>query len=327
MKAPAFWNHGQKSLLSSLLAPIAGIYGSRTAKRALQPARFKADIPVICIGNLTMGGAGKTPSAITICETLKQAGKNPVFLSRGYGGKLEGPVMVDAQSATDVGDEPLLLRQYAPVCVSRNRVAGAKACMESGADVIIMDDGYQNPHLHKDISFLVIDGGFGHGNEKVFPAGPLRETLENGLQRCDAILFIGEDVTQTKDRLKDAAPHLPILDATITPKARPDLSGKSCIAFAGIGRPEKFFATLRNMGITLAAQHSFGDHHPYSTQDITRLRKEAEQLNASLITTEKDLVRLPQELRRHIDVIKIKLDFGKADMLHGVLRDILEDSQ
>jgi len=326
MKAPSFWNHGQNSLLSTLLSPIAGLYGAQTTKRAQQPPRFKADIPVICIGNLTMGGAGKTPSAIAICEYLKQAGKKPIFLSRGYGGCLKGPVMVDAHRADEVGDEPLLLKQHAPVCVSHDRAAGAKACMAQGCDVILMDDGYQNPHLHKDLSFLVVDGGFGHGNERVFPAGPLRETLENGLKRCDAILFIGDDHTDTKKRLKQIAPDLPLLCCTITPEARPDLKGKDGIAFAGIGRPEKFFATLEEMGVKLKACHSFADHHPYSMDDLSKLEAQAKDLNAQLITTQKDKVRLPETMQRHIDVIKITLAFEEADMLHGLLHNIIDDS-
>lgn len=321
MKAPAFWSHGQTSVYAKLLTPLACLYNTITTSRANKPAGFKADIPVICIGNLTMGGAGKTPTAIAICTILRTLGKNPAFLSRGYGGTVTGPMFVTtAHKAEEVGDEPLLLRQHAPVCVSKNRIDGAKALVAHGADIIIMDDGFQNPHLHKDLSIIVIDGGFGHGNERVFPAGPLRESLQNGLARTDLAVLIGDDLTQTTKRLHQIKPDLAILNAQIRAEENLALRERPCLAFAGIGRPEKFFQTLTQMGICLVGTRAFGDHHPFRADEINSLKAEAKKQGATLVTTEKDFVRLPDALRDGIDVLKITLDFEQADMLNDHLK-------
>lgn len=321
MKAPAFWSHGQTSLYPKLLAPLSCLYNKITTSRANKPADFKADIPVICIGNLTMGGAGKTPTAIAVCTMLRHLGKNPAFLSRGYGGTVTGPVFVTtAHKAEEVGDEPLLLRQHATVCVSKNRIDGAKALAAHGADVIIMDDGFQNPHLHKDLSIIVIDGGFGHGNERVFPAGPLRESLQNGLARTDLAVLIGADATQTTERLHQIKPDLTVLNAQICAQENPVLHKRPCLAFAGIGRPEKFFRTLTQMGVSLIGTQAFSDHHPFSLNEINSLKAEAKKQGATLVTTEKDFVRLPPVLRDGIEVLKITLDFEQSDMLHDHLK-------
>lgn len=322
MKAPKFWSYGKDGLLARLLSPFGAIYGHQTHKRALKKAVFKADIPVVCIGNLTMGGAGKTPTAMAICKMLKEQGRNPFFLSRGFGGAESGPVMVDAQTAQQVGDEPLLLKQVAPVCISHDRPLGAKMCQEQGADVIIMDDGYQNPHLHKDLSFVVIDGGFGHGNERTFPAGPLREPIETGLNRADGIIFIGADQTDCKSRIKEKYPDLAILSGAIVAEDRPDLVGEKVLAFAGIARPEKFYDTLRQLGADVVETQSFDDHHLFRAGEIDALIQTASQLEARLITTQKDHVRLDPSVRSSIDFIKITLDFAAPDMLHAFFQKI-----
>ncbi|NVK20048.1 MAG: tetraacyldisaccharide 4'-kinase [Methylocystaceae bacterium] len=322
MKTPAFWSYGYDGFLARLLSPLGAIYGYQTGKRAAQDPVFKADIPVICIGNLTMGGAGKTPTALAICKNLKELGRKPFFLSRGFGGTLAGPVMVEAQTAAEVGDEPLLLKQAAPVCISHDRPLGAKMCQDHGGDIIIMDDGYQNPHLSKDLSFVVIDGGFGHGNEHVFPAGPLREPIETGLKRADAIIFIGQDQTGCKSRIREHYSGLPILSASIVVDNRPDLKGEKVFAFAGIARPEKFYETLRTMGADVVETESFGDHHAFSTTEIDGLIQRASQLDARLVTTEKDYVRLDPSVRSSIDFIKISLDFATPDMLNAFFQKI-----
>ncbi|WP_028879548.1 tetraacyldisaccharide 4'-kinase [Terasakiella pusilla] len=321
MKAPAFWSHGQTSCYAKLLAPLSCLYNQITTSRANRLADFKADIPVICIGNLTMGGAGKTPTAIALCKMLRRLGKNPAFLSRGYGGSLTGPVFVTtAHKAVEVGDEPLLLRQHAPVCVSQNRIDGAKALVAHGADIIIMDDGFQNPHLHKDLSLIVIDGGFGHGNERVFPAGPLRESLQNGLGRTDLAILIGDDATGTTERLHQIKPDLPILKAHIRAEENPVLRERPCLAFAGIGRPEKFFDTLNQQGLNLVGTEAFSDHHLFHANEINSLKEKAKNSGATLVTTEKDFVRLPPALQDGIETLKITLDFEQADMLNEHLK-------
>ncbi len=324
MKAPRFWGHGQHSLRAGLLSPISQIYNAATSRRANKPARFHAPIPVLCVGNLIMGGAGKTPTAISLAQFLIQEGKNPVFLSRGYGGQLSGPVMVADHTSQDVGDEPLILKKTAPVCIAHDRVAGAKLCVEHGFDIIVMDDGFQNPHLHKDLSILVIDGGYGHGNEKVFPAGPLRESLRNGLARAQATVIIGEDKTNSASRIQEITPDLPVLFADVQPDDNSDFHDKNIISFAGIARPEKVYDTLSGLGAKIVDTRNFADHHPYSDQDLQQLIDLAKKKNAQLVTTEKDLVRIPKKYHPDINVIKITLEWNSPDVLKAVLSPFVD---
>ena len=324
MKAPRFWEFGQRSLCGTLLSPFGFLYNLATHARAHQAPQWSAPIPVICIGNLTMGGAGKTPTALAVVQYLIAQGCTPFFLSRGYGGQLSGPVMVTDQTSHEVGDEPLLLAQYAPVCVSHDRVAGAKLCVAQGANVIVMDDGYQNPHLKKDLSLIVLDGGYGHGNEKVFPAGPLRETLESGLARADAVVLIGDDATGALDRISSVRKGLPILKASIHVQERSDIQDDTFVAFAGIARPQKFFDTLAALGGKMVATKSYPDHYTYRSTDIEELQTLAKAHQARLITTEKDVVRLPASVRANVDTLKITLVFEGEDVLKPVLFPVLK---
>jgi tetraacyldisaccharide 4'-kinase len=319
MKAPKFWAYGSNDLCIRCLSPFAALYGALTTKRAQNPAKWHAPIPLICIGNLIMGGAGKTPTAIAVAQELITQGMKPFFLSRGYGGTLKGPLLVDGHTAAEVGDEPLLLLKTAPVCIAHDRILGAKLCVEAGADIIIMDDGFQNPSLHKDLSILVIDGGYGHGNEKVFPAGPLRESLLNGLKRAHACVMIGRDETQTIPRLSALRPNLKLLQAHIKVQNQNDLPKTKIIAFAGIGRPEKFFNTLKNIGANVVSSLSFSDHHYFSETDIKHLQTLAKQNKAELITTEKDWLRLPPSFQTDVKELKITLEWEDKDMLKTVL--------
>jgi len=322
MKAPKFWTYGSNRLSATCLSPLAFIYEAVTAKRPLQKPSWHAPVPVICIGNLIMGGAGKTPTAIAVAQELIAKGKKPFFLSRGYGGSLKGPVIINTQSATEVGDEPLLLAKTAPVCVSSDRIEGAKVCVEAGCDIIIMDDGYQNPSLHKDISILVIDGGYGHGNEKIFPAGPLRESMQNGLKRAQACIIIGVDKTQTVQRINKIMPDLPILQAHIEPIERSNPAPTKVLAFAGIGRPEKFFNTLDDLGCEVVMAIPFADHHFFSKTDIKNLQTLAQKFNAQLITTEKDWLRLPADFKNQVNQLKIMLEWDNKDMLNPILHSL-----
>jgi tetraacyldisaccharide 4'-kinase len=261
----------------------------------LRPGK-RAAVPVICIGNYSLGGAGKTPTVIALVKLLRLAGETPVVLSRGYGGRLAGPVRVDVakHTAADVGDEPLLLARAAPVIVSRDRVLGADAARAAGASVIVMDDGFQNPSLRKDLSLVIIDASRGLGNGHVFPAGPLRAPLETQVGRTDLLLVSGEGVAADAVAARVKGKGGLVLKARVV--ADPDtvatLRAQRVLAFAGIGDPERFFATLRTSGIDVAATRSFADHHPFSAAEVGRLREDARKASLMLVTTEKDLVRL-----------------------------------
>jgi tetraacyldisaccharide 4'-kinase len=290
MRDPAFWWR-PAGLASALLSPVAAVYGAVAARRMAQPGARSA-LPVLCIGNLTVGGAGKTPTAMAVAEMLKASGQNPVFLSRGYGGRLSGPVLVDAaaHTAADVGDEPLLLARVAPTVVAADRVAGAEAARRAGADVIVMDDGFQNPSLHKDLSIVVVDGRRGIGNLRVFPAGPLRAPLDAQLACAQAVLVIGPGA----DDVVAAACRIPVFRGRLAPDAHTvaELASRPVLAFAGIGDPEKFFATLTASGIDVRARRAFADHHRFSAQEAADLVEQAGGEGLTLVTTEKDWVRL-----------------------------------
>jgi tetraacyldisaccharide 4'-kinase len=294
MREPSFWWR-DAGLASGLLTPLAAVYGAVAASRMARPGR-NAGIPVICIGNLTLGGAGKTPAAIAVARMLDTAGRRPFVLSRGYGGTLSGPVRVDParHGAAEVGDEPLLLVRAAPTIVSRDRSGGADVARAAGAGSIVMDDGFQSPGLHKDRSLLVVDGGRGIGNGKVFPAGPLRAPLEAQLRRAQALLVVGagaagEDVAATA-----RAWRLPVFHGRLEPDAAAlaNLKARPVLAFAGIGHPDKFFATLRDAGIEVRAELPFPDHHRYRRTEARELIERAEREGLNAVTTEKDLVRL-----------------------------------
>jgi tetraacyldisaccharide 4'-kinase len=291
-REPAFWWH-PPGLISGVLSPLAGAYGAVAAWRMAQPGRA-AGIPVLCIGNLTLGGAGKTPAAIVVAQILATAGRRPIVLSRGYGGSLSGPVGVDPahHRSADVGDEPMLLARVAPTIVSRDRAAGADAACVAGAGLIVMDDGFQNPALHKDRSILVVDGRRGIGNGKVFPAGPLRAPLKIQLRRAHAVLIIG--VGAAGEAVAARAERLPVFHGRLEPDAQAlaVLKGRSVLAFAGIGDPEKFFSTLRDAGIEIGAAIPFPDHHRYRRFEARDLIERAGREGLVPVTTEKDMARL-----------------------------------
>jgi tetraacyldisaccharide 4'-kinase len=292
MREPAFWRNPE-ARAGRLLAPLGLIYGAVAARRMARPGQ-DAGVQVICIGNLTAGGAGKTPTAMAVAHWLKEAGRNPYVLSRGYGGQLAGPVRVDPSHhrAADVGDEPLLIARSMPVTVARDRFAGALAARAGGADVIVMDDGFQNPSLRKDLSLLVVDGRRGVGNGRVFPAGPLRAPLGAQLARADALLVLGEPMNIGP--ITAAGPDLPVFHGHLEPDPQTvaALRGRKVLAFAGIGYPDKFFATLSEAGIDVRARHPFADHHRYTATEAAVLLAQARRDDLLPVTTEKDLARL-----------------------------------
>ena len=318
MKAPAFW-FKPDSPAAPLLAPVGALYdlASRLTRATSRAERFQTK--VICIGNLVAGGAGKTPVALAMAELLED--REVAFLTRGYGGREPGPIRVDTKlhTARDVGDEALLLATSAPTWVSRNRPKGARAASTSGASIVIMDDGFQNPSLAKDISFVVIDGATGFGNGRVMLAGPLRETVANGLARADAAVIIGDDLTSVSTEITG---RTKIFKARLVPDAD-HLSGRRVVAFAGIGRPQKFFDTLSEMGCKIVARHEFADHQPYTPEQIMRICEEAAALDAAPVTTEKDMVRLPSEARAMVESVPVTLVWGDRASIATFLQDQL----
>lgn len=306
MRPPAFWNNkaGRSSgaVTRALLSPLGWTYAALSAARIARTTPFRADVPVICVGNLTLGGTGKTPVSAALLAMLDKMGASPFALSRGWGGRLKGPVRVDpaSHSADDVGDEPLLLARTAPAVISPDRPAGAQLAVSEGAGIIVMDDGHQNPTLHKDFSFVVVDAEAGWGPGTIFPAGPLREPVSAGLARADAVIVMMSDgeTLPDLDKLQLDTLEKPIFRAWLAPSA-PVPEGK-LLAFAGIGRPQKFFDGLKAAGGDIADAIQFPDHHRFSAGDIKRLADLAESWNARLITTEKDHVRLPADVRDRV---------------------------
>jgi tetraacyldisaccharide 4'-kinase len=296
LEAPFWWYRG-KGVLAAALVPLSLVYAKVARARARRIEPYRSRLPVICIGNFTAGGGGKTPTAIAVAKLLAGVGRRPHFLTRGYGGTTDGPVLVrEGLSAVEVGDEPLLLAQVAPTTVSADRVAGAKAIEATEADVIVMDDGFQNPSLKKDFSLVVVDAVSGIGNGLVIPAGPLREPLDEQIARADALLVIGEGGKAARIVEAFERANKPVLKAKMSANCDPRwLSVLPVIGFAGIARPSKFFATLRSNGARLIDTRAYRDHYRYSPRQARSLLKEARDHKAMLVTTEKDWVRLPDD--------------------------------
>ncbi len=319
MREPAFWWR-KPGLLSGLLTPAAACYGAIAARR-MAKAGAHAAVPVLCVGNFTHGGAGKTPAALWLAKMLRDAGERPFFLSRGYGGSLAGPKLVDikADRAAQVGDESLLLARVAPAIIARDRVAGAKATRAGGASVVVMDDGLQNASLAKDFTLAVVNGRRGIGNARVFPAGPLRAPLAAQLAHTDALLVIGDgDAGVTSD--------LPVFYGRLVPDAAAvtALKARKVLAFAGIGDPDKFFATAEAAGIVVAQRNSFPDHHRFTAEETADLIMRAEHGGLALLTTEKDRARMTGEpllaaLAAKTHVLPVTLVMNEAEKLRTLV--------
>lgn len=327
LKTPSFWyrqKHDPISLLEKVMIPVSklyemGYYIHQTATRS-----EKADLPIICIGNINAGGSGKTPTALALLDIIKRhsLALAPYFLSRGYGGGDQGPLVVDpaVHDSWNTGDEPLLLATRAPTIVASRRLAGADLAQRRGADLIIMDDGLQNPGIHKDIKFVVINGDMGFGNERILPAGPLRAPLESALSKIDAVIFIGEDRRGVKSLLPS---HLPVFTSHLKPDAgKIPPKDKHYLAFAGLGYPEKFFRFLREeAGLSVIDSVTFADHYPYTDSDISALAQKARQLDAELITTEKDMTRVPKQEGLSIHVLPVHLEFENEPSLASFIKE------
>ena len=322
MRAPDFWaakpGAALYKFLAAALSPLGGMYGAVTTARANRKPLWQAPVPVICVGNAVMGGAGKTQVCLDLARRLSGGSRAVHVLSRGYGGREKGPVRIDPtiHDASDVGDEALVLARHATTWVGAERTRTARAATDAGAGLLIMDDGFQNPDLKKDLNLLVIDGGYGFGNGRVCPAGPLRERAESAFARTDAVCIIGTPGPAMPDIPED----LPVFQARIRPDpGMASLKGKKVIAFAGIGRPEKFFDTLREAGAEIADTVSYPDHHPYSARDLDNLKDRAATLGADLVTTEKDHARLSDAYTSRILAVPVLLEWDDAPALETFL--------
>jgi tetraacyldisaccharide 4'-kinase len=322
MRAPAYWTirHGRDAapMLRFLMSPLGWLYGHSVARRLANTTPVALPIPVISLGNLTVGGTGKTPLARLIATELSHLLEGPVaIVSRGYGGSLTGPVRVDpnVHSAMEVGDEPLMLAQDGPVIVSRDRLLGGQFGAEQGMAALILDDAHQNPALVKDLSIVVVDGETGFGNGCLVPAGPLRESVRKGLARADLVIVMG-DVTD--DTIEDLAGFEgPILNGDLYPE--PVMIEGKVLGFCGIGRPEKFDATLKDLGLDVVDMYPFPDHHPYSTRDIKLLEDSGREYGATLVTTQKDFVRLPASFAQNVRVINVAAQMSDPAALRAML--------
>lgn len=322
MKAPAFWD--RSGWPAWLLAPLAALFAAATARRVARGAGYRPPCPVICVGNLSAGGTGKTPVVIALVEMLTRQGLRVHVVSRGFGGRLAGPVAVDParHGAGDCGDEPLLIAAFAPVFIGRDRAAAARMAA-AGADVIVMDDGHQNPEPARDLSLVVVDAATGFGNGKVIPAGPLREPVAAGLARADAVVLVGDDAAQA-EFAREWPLRLPVLPARLQVlETGLDWAGMRVLGFAGIGRPEKFFATLRGLGVDLVRGVALDDHQPLSDALITRLSSDARREDAQLVTTEKDAVRLPERFRTGVLTLPVRLHFDDPQAVEALLGQVL----
>lgn len=306
--SPSFWNN-PTSIIATILRPTAAIVTAVSRYRHRKIIPYRTAVPVICVGNVTIGGAGKTPIVMALAKLLQKHGFTPHILSRGFGGTLKEPLQVSEQhSAYLVGDEPLMLAKIAPTWVYFDRIKTATLAVQAGANILLMDDGFQNPSLHKDINFLVIDESQGFGNGYVMPAGPLREPVSDAMKRADALLYYGkiED-----DGIK------PLFEVKLTSNQKP--TAPLYIAFAAIGRPEKFFTSLRQNGFSLAQTISFPDHHLYDESTLQKLIDEAQKQQARLITTEKDAVKIPRHLSHLIDIFSVEAQFESHFVLENWL--------
>jgi tetraacyldisaccharide 4'-kinase len=321
-----FWGHGSNAFLGALLSPASRIVAAATARRVARGG-WRAPIPVICCGNATVGGAGKTTLALDLAGRLKARGLSVHLLTRGYGGSGQTLLRVDPalHDAALVGDEALLLAGIAPTWRAADRAAAAAAAIQAGAQILLMDDGLQNPGLQKDCALLVIDGAYGFGNGRVLPAGPLREPVRAAASRCTAAVLIGPDRTAAINRLPV---NLPILTARLQPGAEiGDLAGRRVVAFAGIGRPEKFFTMLREAGVLVVKNLSFPDHHPFTPAELTAILGLAHDLDARAVTTPKDFMRIPKALRPSFSQIGVSLVWDDEAQMEQLINTIIENKE
>jgi tetraacyldisaccharide 4'-kinase len=323
--APAFWGQ-PPGFLADLLSPVGAACDVAGHLRRVISRSYRAPVPVVCVGNLVAGGAGKTPVALALSAWLLEHDVPAHVVTRGYGGQLRGPVRVDPNrhDALAVGDEALLLAASAPCWVARDRAAGVRAAVAAGAGAILLDDGFQNPAVAKTLGLIVVDVGYGFGNGRVIPAGPLRENLRRGLARADAVVLIAAERETSRAETPLLGCRVPVLSAVLAPLRGERLAGSRLVAFAGIGRPEKFFATLRALGADLVGTRAFPDHHPFRVAELEGLRRDAERSGARLITTAKDIVRVAPARRAGIEVLEVEIRWSDPIALDRLLSPVAQ---
>lgn len=321
MRAPSFWFNtpALPGVWPRLLHPLSILWRIMSDRHQSKGKHLRMSVPVICVGNINIGGTGKTPTVIKLLSIFSELGVTAHVISKGYGGSTVGPLRVDEvdHSASDVGDEPLLIAAFGPCWVSKDRAAGAQAAIKAGAEILILDDGMQNPDLIKDFTIMVVDAGVGFGNERLLPAGPLRQSVDDGLRVADMVMSIGPQHAQREfaTQFKGTA-ETPRLCAALEPLQTGMLwHDLRAFAFAGIGRPEKFFATLRSTGAHVVATRSFGDHETLSVKLLRRMEIEAAQMGAQMVTTEKDAVRLPKDWRQKVITLPVRLEVEDEETL------------
>ncbi|MEO1091782.1 MAG: tetraacyldisaccharide 4'-kinase [Pseudomonadota bacterium] len=320
MRAPRFWR--TDGVAARCLAPLGWVYAGLGWARWAVHRPAAVPVPVFCVGNATVGGSGKTPIVLDLLARLQRQGIVPFALCRGHGGRSREPVQVDParHDAMAVGDEALLLARAAPTIAARDRLAGARLAVAAGADAIVLDDGMQYPRLAKSWTLLVVDGPTGFGNGRIVPAGPLREPAGRASARADAVVVVGDGLAPT------------VLSAFAGPTWRcrlspaeeaPALAGKRVVAFAGIGRPEKFFATVAAMGGTIVAREAFADHHPFTDQELAALARTAKDARAQLVTTAKDAARLPGRFTDRVLVVPVGVDWDDPARVDRALASVI----
>jgi tetraacyldisaccharide 4'-kinase len=322
--APGFWGR-EPGLAADLLLPFSAAWSAAGRVRRALARPYRAPVPVICVGNLVAGGAGKTPVTLAIAAWFARRDVIVHVVTRGYGGRLAGPCGVDRlrHRFGEVGDEALLLAARVPSWIARDRAAGIAAAANAGAEIVLLDDGFQNPTIHKTLSLIVVDGAYGFGNGRVMPAGPLRENVDRGLDRADALILLTAAGERRAVSLAKMNGRRPVVPAILAPVEGERFAGKRLLAFAGIGRPSKFFATLRALGADVVAERSYPDHHAFSEHDIEALRRAANGLHAQLVTTAKDFVRLPFAARADIEVLEVEIRWPDPDALAGLLAPLV----